>query len=87
VFANLFIKIIFLFKQTIIEIDTQIKLIEKNKMGKKHHARLHILEILSKNNFFIFKNKVHPYKKIKKYIDESQKLFEIKCITKKIIIV
>jgi hypothetical protein len=56
-------------------------------MGKKHHARLHILEILSKNNFFIFKNKVHPYKKIKKNIDESQKLFEIKCITKKIIIV
>jgi len=49
VFVNLFIKIIFLFKQTIIKIDTQIKLIEKNKMRKKHHARLHILEI-----FFLF---------------------------------
>jgi hypothetical protein len=71
VFVNLFIKIIFLFKQTIIKIDTQIKLIEKNKMKKKHHARLHILEIFLKNIFFIFKNKIHPYKKNKKSINES----------------
>jgi hypothetical protein len=31
---------------------------------KIYYARLHISEISSKNNFyFIFKNKVHPYKR------------------------
>jgi hypothetical protein len=36
------------------------------KSGEKHHARLHILEILSENIFFIFKNKIHSYKRLKK---------------------
>jgi hypothetical protein len=40
----------------IIEVETQIKLIKKNKRGKKHHAKLHILEILSENNFLFILN-------------------------------
>jgi hypothetical protein len=39
-------------------------------MEKKYYEILHILEILYENNFFILKNKVHPSKKLKKYIDE-----------------
>ena len=72
---NLFIKLIFLFNQTIIEIDTHIKLIDWiKKMEEKILARLHILEILSKNkNKVILKNKVHLYKRLKKVIDESEK--------------
>jgi len=50
---NVFIKIFFLFNQTIIETDTHIKLIEKNKR-KTNYAKLHILEILFVNNYFLF---------------------------------
>jgi hypothetical protein len=43
-------------------------------MEEKILARLHILEILSKNkNKVILKNKVHLYKRLKKVIDESEK--------------
>jgi hypothetical protein len=59
VFAKFVYYIFFLFKKTIIEIETEIKLIEQNKKRKKHHARLHILEILTEN-------KVHSYKRYKK---------------------
>jgi len=37
-----------------IKIDTHMELIEKNKRKKKYYARLHILDILSKNNYFLF---------------------------------
>jgi len=46
----LFIKINFLFNQMIIEIDTHK--IDEIKSKKKKLARLHLLEIISKNNFF-----------------------------------
>jgi hypothetical protein len=42
----------------IIEVETQSKLIKKIKRGK-NHAKLHILEILSENNFlFILNQKI-----------------------------
>ena len=44
---------------------------------------MHIFEILSENIFLIFKNKFHPCKRYKTIIDESEKLFKFKCITKK----
>jgi hypothetical protein len=53
----MFIKIIFLFNQIIIEIDTHIKLNEWNQR-KKILCKLHILEILFENKYFYFKNKV-----------------------------
>jgi len=59
IFVNFFIKIIFLFNQTIIKIDIHIKLNKKNK--KKYYVRLYILEILSKKN--IFRSKVLLYKR------------------------
>jgi hypothetical protein len=49
---NYFIKFNILSNQTIIEIDTYIKLIGKNR--RKNYARLHILEILSENKYFLF---------------------------------
>jgi hypothetical protein len=38
------------------------------KSKKKYLVRLHLLEILSKNNFFIFKNKFQLYKKNNRWI-------------------
>jgi hypothetical protein len=49
----MFIKIYFLFNQTIIEIDTHIKLIKWNKR-KNILCKLHILEILFENKYFLF---------------------------------
>jgi len=46
--------------------------LNKVKGGKKHHSKLHILELLSENLFVILKNKVHPYKRLKEIIDESE---------------
>jgi hypothetical protein len=40
-----------------------------------------------KINFFIFKNKFHPYKRLKKNLDKSKKLFKYKYITNKIIVI
>jgi hypothetical protein len=37
----------------IIEINTHMKFIEKNKR-KKYYTRLNLLEILSKNKYFLF---------------------------------
>ena len=55
--------VIFLFKQIITKIDTFMKLIEQNKRKNKYYTRLRILEILSKNKYFLFfKNKFHLYK-------------------------
>jgi hypothetical protein len=51
---NLFIKIKFLFNQMKIKIDTHMKLIEKNKKKNKYYARLHMLDILSRNSYFLF---------------------------------
>jgi hypothetical protein len=69
--VSLFIVIVFLLNQKIIETGTYIKLIEYDKRKTNTIAQLHILEILSKNKyFFIFKNKIHIYK-MKKNIDES----------------
>ena len=53
----------------IIEIDKYIKFIEQNK-NEKYYAKLHILKILSKKKIYIFKNKIHLYKILKKIIDE-----------------
>jgi hypothetical protein len=39
----------------IIEIDSHIKLIKYNRKRKKDYARLHILEILPENKYFLFK--------------------------------
>jgi len=64
----LFIKINFLFNQMIIEIDTHK--IDEIKSKKKKLARLHLLEIISKNNFF--KNKFQLYKIYKKIIVEFE---------------
>jgi hypothetical protein len=61
---NLFIKIIFLFNQTIIKINTHIKLIKYNKR-KKYYTWLRILEILYENKFF-FLNIKFIYTKEKK---------------------
>jgi hypothetical protein len=58
VFAKFIYKNYFLFNQIIIVTDTHIKL-----MNKKNYVRLHILEILSENKFFYFKNKIHLYKR------------------------
>jgi hypothetical protein len=47
----------------IMKIDTHIKLIEKNK--KKYYAKLHILEISSKNKYLFSKiNSIHRKDKI-----------------------
>ena len=63
---NLFIKIDFLLNQIIIEIITHVKLTEYN--NKKKYARSNILEILSKNKYFLFlKNTFNLYKTTKKY--------------------
>ena len=43
---------------------------------------LHILEILSENNFFLFSRIKFIFIKDKKYIDEPQKIFKFKCIKK-----
>jgi hypothetical protein len=52
----LFIKIKFLFNQMIIDIDThEMKLIESKR--KKNYVRLHIIQILSKNKYFIIYTK------------------------------
>jgi ABC-type transport system involved in Fe-S cluster assembly fused permease/ATPase subunit len=61
---NLFIKIIFLFNQTIIKINTHIKLIKYNKR-KKYYTWLRILEILYENKFY-FSNIKFIYTKEKK---------------------
>jgi len=46
-------------------------------MIKKHYVRLHILEILYKNNFLFSKiNSIYTKDK-KNIIDESEKLFKI----------
>jgi len=49
-----------------VEIDTHK--INWIKSKKKYLVRLHLLEILSKNNFFIFKNKFQLYKKNNRWI-------------------
>jgi hypothetical protein len=46
-------------------------------MGKKHYARLHILEILFENTFLFKKINFIYTKDKKKIIDESEKLFKI----------
>jgi hypothetical protein len=51
---------------------------------KKYYARLYILEILFENKK---KLKLIYSKDKKKIIDESEKLFKFKCITKKIIVI
>jgi len=37
-----------------IKIDTHMKLIEKNKKKNKYYARPHMLDILSRNSYFLF---------------------------------
>jgi len=64
-FLNFFVKIIVLFNQTIIEIDTHIKLIKLNKK-KKYYVRLYILEIL-------FENKKKLFSKIKFFYTKDKK--------------
>ena len=52
-------------------------------MGKKHYARLHILEILFENTF-LFKKINFIYTKDKKKLQMNQKnSSKFKCITKK----
>jgi hypothetical protein len=61
VLLNLFIKIIYLFKQTVIEIKIKIKLIEYIKGEKNILCKTtHIKSIIW---FFSSKNKLHLYKK------------------------
>jgi hypothetical protein len=54
----------FLFKQSIIEIENKIK--EKKTMQSCIYYKYYIKII-----FFILKNKVHLYKRLKKFIDKS----------------
>jgi hypothetical protein len=55
----------------------------KKKKKKQAEKTLcpHILEILSESNFF--KNKIYLYKRLKKIIDELEKLFKIQMHNKK----
>ena len=69
----MFIKIFFLFNQTIIEIDKHTKLIGKQILYKATHIR----NIIWKYRFFIFKKYSSSTQKIKKtFINESEKPFK-----------
>ena len=55
---------------------------------EKYYARLYILEILFENKKIILKKiKFINSKDKKKIIDELEKLFKFKCMTKKIIVI